>query len=103
MVEELLIGYGQETLTVTNAVKTLTASVYKTGKHDDVQKCIITIEGADIRFWTTGADPVAGTSGHLGLSGDTIILTRKHSVENFKAIRNASTDATIQVTYEGNV
>lgn len=101
--EELLIGYANETLTVTNAVKILTAAVYQTGRHDDVQNCIITVEDATIRFWTTGTSPVAGTSGHIANPGDKIQLTRKHSIENFKAIRNGSTDAVIQVTYEGNV
>ena len=103
MSEELLIGYANETLTVTNAVKTLTSAVYQDGKHEDTYRCVITVEDADIRFWTTGASPVAGTSGHLASAGESIILTRKHSVSNFKAIRNAGVDVTIQVTYEGNV
>lgn len=101
--EELLIGYAQETLTVSNSVKTLTAATYKTGRHFDVQNCIITVEDAPIRFWATGASPVAATSGHLVNAGDKIQLTRQHSVENFKAIRDTGTDAVIQVTYEGNV
>jgi hypothetical protein len=101
--EELLIGYAQETLTVDNSVTILTAATYQTGKHSDVQNCVITVEDAAIRFWTTGATPVATSSGHLVNAGDTIQLTRKHSVENFKAIRDTGTNATIQVTYEGNV
>ena len=82
-----------EQLTVTNAVKSLTAATYGAAT-----RAFITVEVADIRFRLTGGNPSA-TLGHLLKNGESLVLTSASDIKNFKAFRDASADATIYVTY----
>jgi hypothetical protein len=100
---DVLIPYAKETLTVNDSATPLTLSVYKIGQHEEIQRVYITVEDADIRYWTDGSDPVADSEGHLVTAGSAIELTLHKSVTGFRAIRNASTDAVLQVTYERDV
>lgn len=100
---DVLIPYAKETLTISSTALGLTESVYKTGQHEDIQRAYITVEDASIRYWTDGSDPVAGSEGHLVPAGSAIELTLHESVNKFKAIRDGSTDAVLQITYERDV
>ena len=96
-----------ESLTVSNTVKTLTATEYKvlsaTGASmKTATKCLITVDGTagtnDIRFTTDGTDPVATTTGHLLQAKQALFLTGFSNIAKLKMIREGS-DAVIHVTY----
>lgn len=95
----VFFAFAFEQLTVTNAVKTLTAATYVSGAKK-AQIAFITVESADIRYTYDGTTP-SGSVGHLAVAGTAITLFGSHDIENFKAYRDASSDATISVTYEG--
>lgn len=59
---------------------------------------IITVYTAPIRFWVDGTAPTA-TTGHRADVYDEIILEDSGEVANFKAIRETSVSATVEVTY----
>lgn len=104
MVAGLFEPYNYESLTVTNAVQVLTASIYKPStsitKNSDkpAARAIITIETDQIRYRYDGGNPSA-TVGHLMSPGDIILLVGEFAIKNFKAFR-VTTDASIKVTYE---
>jgi hypothetical protein len=101
---DVLIPYAKETLTISSTALPLTVDVYKTGKFIDVQRAFITVEDAAIRFWTDGSTPASATDeGHLVEAGGQIELTLTKSITGFKAVRDTSTDAVLQVTYERDV
>jgi hypothetical protein len=101
--DPIYLGYAVETLTVSSTSKSLTETVYTAGKSREyAERAFITVEDADIRYWANGTDPVAGTSGHLLAAGDSLVLTKSHSIRNFRAIRDGATDAVLQVSYESN-
>lgn len=85
-----------ETVTVSNVAIGLTAPTY------DVMgvqsKAFITVETASIRFRLDGTNPTSSV-GHLAAAGDTIRLDSIEEIEGFKAIRTASTNATLCVSY----
>lgn len=95
----IYFAFAYEQLTVTNAVKTLTSTVYQSGDKK-AQIAFITVEDADIRFTYDGSTPSA-TNGHLLRADSVLTLYGTHDIENFKAFRAAGTDAEINVTYEG--
>lgn len=92
-------AFAHETLTVTNAVKVLTASTYVVGSRYS-QAAYITIEDADVRYTYDGTTPSA-TVGHLLTSGSSIALSGHRDISTFKAYRAAGIDATLRITYEG--
>jgi len=102
-----LIGsFAFEQLTVTNAVKTLTSSVYNkadTGNSGNqvtrkiAKFAYISVEGDQIRFTLDGTTP-STTVGHRMNVDDTLTLESEDDIRNFKAFR-ITTDATINVTY----
>jgi hypothetical protein len=101
--EPIRLGYAVETLTVNDSSTSLTETVYGAGKPQDFpQRAVITSEDADIRYWANGTDPVAGTSGHLLAAGGSVVLSNPHSIRNFRAIRDGSVNAVLQVSYESN-
>ena len=93
------VPFASETLVVTNAVKTLTASVYAPDDVRSARYAEITVEEADLRYWAEGSTPSA-TEGHRR-KVDTEILSLHSITEitNFKAIREGVTDSKIRVTY----
>lgn len=97
--------YASEVLTVSTSVVPLTSTVYIVSgtRHSlqQVQYVLITSETADIRYTLDGVTaPVGGSIGHLLLSGNSMVLAGYSAIINFKAIRNAGADATLQITYE---
>lgn len=95
----VFFAFNFEQLTVTNAVKTLTATKYQSGSKK-AQIAFITVESADIRYTYDGTTP-DGNVGHLAVAGTALTLFGTHDIENFKAYRDAGSDAIISVTYEG--
>lgn len=61
---------------------------------------LITVETATIRYLTDGTDPTAST-GILAYPGAKIELHNPGELWDFRAIRQGSTSATIQVEYFG--
>ena len=58
----------------------------------------ITVELADVRVRSDGTDPTA-TVGHLILDGAVISLSSAKDIAAFKAIRDASTNVTLSISY----
>lgn len=92
------VAFAHEELTVTNAVKVLTAATYKVGDRY-AQAAFITVEDADVRYTYDGTTPSA-TVGHLLTQGSSITLAGYHDISTFKAYRSAAVDGTLHVTYE---
>lgn len=101
----------RETLTVSTAVKTLTAATYgdqsataSTGNQVTSNRrhaiaATITCETQAIRVTTDGTTPVAATTGIKMNVGDTMVLDSYQELVNFKAVRDGASDGTIQVNY----
>lgn len=89
----------RETLTVTNAVKTLTSSKYRSTTKRIVA-ALVHPTTYQVTYTTDGTDPVAGTTGRIMNPGDIIPIVGEDMV-NFKAIRTTSSDANLEVTYIG--
>lgn len=104
-VNTLLTPYEFEQLTVTTAVKALTASKYKQRGSEAVRDmgnarwAMITCDGV-IRWRFDGTDPDA-TTGHMLGDGDTLILSSYSQIEKFRAYRDTGevADAKISVSY----
>lgn len=103
-----------ETLTVSNSVKQLTASVFdgvtsnnqewsqKGIKRRKARVAKIYVDTANSIRWTKdGTAPVAATTGALGRQFDVIYLESYAEITHFKAIRDGGTDSSIQVEYYG--
>ena len=87
------IGLEYESLTVDDTAIELTAATYGT-----LEKALITVENAPIRFRIDGENPTS-EEGHILNSGDTLKLDTNDDIASFKAIRTTNTDADIRVTY----
>jgi len=93
-----LKAYDHESLTVTNAVKTLTSAKLNVSGYEKAVRVYITVEGDSIRYRLDGGDP-SSTVGHLAYTGEAIEIEGKTNLERFKTIR-VTTDATLHVTYQ---
>jgi len=100
MVDALGRPCGYETLSVPTSVTALTASVISTSLAD---ACLISVEGASIRFVTFGVP--SSTVGHLvdppagqQAQPPTLSLLGRDSLLGFRAIATSGT-ATLRVSY----
>jgi hypothetical protein len=89
-------------LTVTNSVKTLTATVYisRPTTAAPTRSAIfatISVESNSIRYTLDGTTPTTSV-GHRLDAGDVLFLSSFDDIKNFQAIR-ISADAELQVTY----
>lgn len=102
-------GFNGETLTVTNASKALTASVYNPtitdvpSSQSRADYAVVTVETDAIRYWPcTGALCTIGaptsTSGHLVPKDTQFVIWGYSNIVNIRMIR-VTTDATIMVSY----
>ena len=102
-------GFNGETLTITNASKALTASVYNPTITDvpsaqsRADYAVITVETDAIRYWpctgtlcTIGAP--TSTSGHLVPKDTSFVIWGYSNIVNLRMIR-VTNDATIMVSY----
>jgi len=85
-----------EKITVSNVVKTLTASKYSSAGAKSI-RALITVEDAQIYYSTHGADPDADV-GHIANPFDALLLENLEQVSNFRAVR-ITDDAILKVTY----
>lgn len=99
-------AFAVETLTVSNSVKVLTASVYApTTNCSGPAQCnadyaLITVEAAAsacLRFWPDGTSPTT-TVGHRYCDAQAFFIDGYKNIANLKMIR-VTTDVTIQVSY----
>ena len=97
-----LKAYAKESLTVSSTALGFTAATYNAGRSDSagarVDEAIFIVETAQIRYWLNGDAPTSSV-GLLGEVGQIIILKGRHDIENFKAIRTGSTDATLSAQF----
>jgi hypothetical protein len=96
-------GFNGETLTVTNASKALTSSVYAVSGSPNPDYAYVTVETDSIRWWPcTGALCTVGaptsTTGHLVPAGSSLTIWGYANIQNFRMIR-VTTDATVQISY----
>ena len=82
-----------EELTVSNAVKALTAATYGT-----LNRARITVADADIRFTVDGTTPTTDI-GHILYDSDELRLESYEEIVAFRAFRNDSTDVEMSVSY----
>ena len=62
------------------------------------QEVYCTLETAAIRFTIDGTTPTTSV-GHLLNTGDTLKLSNPNMIQNFSAIRTASTNGSLKVSY----
>ena len=86
-----------EKLTVSTAAVGLTAAVYEPLNKFPV-KAVLRVETADIRFRLDGIAPTS-TDGIALRAEEVLELSDYDEVAGFRAIRAASTDATLHVQY----
>lgn len=105
--------FARERLTVTNAVKQLTSSVYNPVATGDTSNRIpyaqparraeVFVRAEPINFTKNGTDPDAVTTvggvGAPAAADDVILLNSFEEIVKFKAIRSGGTDALIEVIY----
>lgn len=108
-------AFARERLTVTNAVKTLTASVYvpanSTGgnqagnfkRRATGARIVPGGSSGDINFTTDGTLPTADATvsgvGTIAGARDVITLESEESIRMFKAIALTATDAIVEIEY----
>lgn len=85
--EELTVGASAIRLTIANIVTT-----------PPVEKVILTVEDAQIRWRDDGTDPTASV-GRLANPTDVLTLDNRNRIVNFRAIRTGGTSATLNVDY----
>jgi len=95
-----LNAFAHEALTISTAVKILTATKYTNSENQFAKRAVITIEtNAPIRYTYDGTTP-STTVGHRANPTDVIILNTASNIKNFKATKQGATDGKIMVTYE---
>jgi hypothetical protein len=96
-----------EKLTVTNAVKQLTAAKYNDVGVDkrDASVAFISLAGVpgtnDLRWTLDGTAPVAATTGHVLQAGGNLTVKGRTNIANLKLIRDGSSDGLITISYFG--
>ena len=63
------------------------------------KSAFVTVEAQSVRVRWDGGDPVAATSGHLLVAGDSIEFTGEGTLPKVRFIREGGTDSTLRVTY----
>jgi hypothetical protein len=90
------MAFANETLAVTNTATPLTVATFAVSP--GASRAVITVENAPVRWWASGSNPTT-TQGHLAQPGDVLTLTDPNELRRFRAVRAASTDAILQVSY----
>jgi hypothetical protein len=105
------IPLGSEALTVTNAVKQLTATVYNTSEAGatsgseyalvsghKANSAVLEVLTESIWYTTDGSTPTT-SNGHELAAGDTLILDTYGVIAALKMYRATGSDSTIYITY----
>ncbi len=104
-VDSGLVPFARERLTVTNAVKTLTAATYTdAGSYGSTlqraaRAAKVTVIAQPLTYTEQGTDPVVGSVGTPVVATTEIFLASLDAIRKFKAIRTGGTDAEIEVVY----
>jgi len=75
-----------------------TFTVYPKRQSEIPKLAVVKVAGGQIRYWCNGDTPTASV-GMLCEVGDEIEIVGKDNIQNFKAIRVSSTDATLSIQY----
>lgn len=94
-----LTGFAYEQLTVSNSATGCTSGTYKPGAQGNAERAYVQCVQGSIRFMYHGSNPTT-TTGHKLEDGGFIYLQGLHQIDNFKAIRQGSVDAILEITYE---
>jgi hypothetical protein len=95
----MLREFAKETITVSTAVKSLTAATYAaSGGWGSARKALVQVLGASIRFYLDGTDPTSST-GFAESAGSSFELDGEAEILGFRAIRAGGANATIIVRY----
>ena len=97
MIGGLYGAEAEETLTISNSVKSLTEAKFTVQKKL-AKRAFITVENASFRYFYTGTNPTASV-GHIARPNSVITIIGTANIKNFKAIRTGS-NSKITVTYE---
>jgi len=93
----------RETLTVSSSAVGFTAAKYSktTNNRNIIKRVEVSVEDADIRMTRDGTTPVGSTTdtGTLIKDGTIFVINGEHDIRKARFIRNASTDAKLQVDY----
>lgn len=89
--------FAHESLTVTSAVKSLTASTYAPTGQRQAQYAVVTVETDSVRCRFDAGTP-SDTAGHLVTTSDTVELEGSNQIANFRMHR-VTNDATVKVSY----
>lgn len=93
----------RETLTVSSSVVQFDADKLdkKLNGSNIIKRVEFSVEDADVRITRDGTDPVGSTTdtGMLIKDGTIFVINGEADIKNAKFIRNASTDAKLQVDY----
>lgn len=92
------VPFAHESITVSNAVKSLTEATYAPATQGQVAANVawITVADDNIRYWLDGSSPTA-TVGHVLADGDGLEIGGQ-AIRLFRCIRE-TTDAIISVSY----
>lgn len=95
------IAFAFESITVDNTAGGvgLTASTYRPAGAAQAEVAFVTVEDGPCRYRYDGGTPTS-TVGHKASNGTILVLKGQHQMDNFKAIRTGTTDATLRVSYE---
>ena len=89
----------REQITVSTSVVRL--DIAKRRDRPTIERVVVTLgPNGPIRWLADGTDPAAAT-GHFAIpTGPPIILDNRNEIEEFRAIRQGSTDGVIEVAYQ---
>jgi hypothetical protein len=98
--QTIFTNYDYESISVTDSAVGFTAAKITptSNNHKIPQEAVFSVETASIRVRMDGTDPTAST-GLLIPSGTIFTVTGQTDIRRFKAIRDGSTSATIEVLY----
>ena len=97
-------GFDTETLQVGVGVSSLTETKYKPANEDTAKAALITLEGANIRYWSSsrtlgGVVSPTAEEGHLVKDGGQVGLDSYNSIRHFRYLRVEDGVTKIQVEY----
>jgi hypothetical protein len=91
----------RETLTVSSSVVQFDSTKLdkKLNNNNIIKRVEFSVEDADVRMTRDGTAPVGATTGMLIKSGSIFVINGETDIKSAKFIRDASTDAVLQVSY----
>ena len=92
------IGMDFETLTISNAAKSLTSSKY-VNSAGNATRAFLTLAGGEVRYRYDGSDPTSSV-GHVLSSGGFLVIEGQNQMSMIRFIRTGSSDGTASLTYE---